>query len=50
MVLADGVPAALRFIEGSRQVVRAPTGSVDLRVVLDSSDLKRTGLEWDAQS
>lgn len=47
MVLADGVPAALRFIEGSRQVLRAPTGEADLRVVLDCSDLKRTGMEWE---
>ncbi len=50
MVLADGVPAALRFIEGSRQVLRAPTGEADLRVVLDCSDLKRTGMEWDSDS
>lgn len=46
MVLTDGVPAALRFIEGSRQVVRELKGSVDLRVVLDCSDLKRSGLAW----
>lgn len=47
MVLTDGVPAALRFIEGSRQVLRAPTSTPDLRIVLDCSDLKRTGMEWE---
>lgn len=46
MLLADGVPAPLRFIAGWKQVVREPKGEFDLRVVLDCSDLQRSGLPW----
>lgn len=46
MLLVDGVPVALRFFEGWKQVVREPKGEFDLRVVLDCSDLARTGLPW----
>lgn len=47
MLLVDGVPSALRFIEGCRQVTREVKTQPDLRVVLDCSDLARTGLEWE---
>lgn len=43
MVLADGVPAGLRHLPGSRQVLNAPKNPYDLSVVLDCSDLQRTG-------
>ncbi len=43
MLLADGVPASLRHLPGSAQVIRQAQGEYDLAVVLDSSDLPRTG-------
>lgn len=43
MVLADGVPPGLRHLEGTRQVKHRAQGNFDLTVVLDSSDLLRTG-------
>lgn len=50
MVLVDGVPQSLRFMEGSRQIVRQPKGSFDLRVVLDCSDLLRTGIPFESEN
>lgn len=43
MALADAVPASLRHLPGSRQVISNPQGDYDLVVVLDCSDLLRTG-------
>jgi len=43
MVLSDGVPASYRFLSGTEQVRLKPDGSFDWVVVLDCSDLKRTG-------
>lgn len=43
MVLMDGVPTSLRHLPGSHQIQRRPQGEYDLAVVLDSSDLPRTG-------
>ena len=43
MVLRDGVPANLRHLRGSGDVRRKATGSWDLSVVVDASDLLRTG-------
>lgn len=43
MVLADGIPPGLRHLEGSRLVKHRAQGNFDLTVVLDSSDLLRTG-------
>lgn len=43
MVLADGVPPSLRHLPGVEQVHRRAKGDFDLVVVLDSSDLERTG-------
>jgi bifunctional oligoribonuclease and PAP phosphatase NrnA len=43
MVLADGVPSSYCHLSGSEQVRPRPTGSFDWIVVLDCSDLKRTG-------
>ncbi len=43
MTLADGVPISFRHLVGSNQVMRRPRGPVDLSVVLDCSDLQRTG-------
>jgi len=45
MVLADGVPHALRFIPGSSKITRSVTdmASCDLVIVVDAADLQRTG-------
>jgi phosphoesterase RecJ-like protein len=43
MVLADPVPPNLRQLPGARLITRKPEGPYDLIVVLDSSDLLRTG-------
>jgi phosphoesterase RecJ-like protein len=43
MVLADGLPRSFRFLKGSDLVQRRIKSEVDLSVVLDCSDLLRTG-------
>ena len=43
MVCADGVPANLRHLEGSQQVLDRPKGDFNAICVVDCSDLKRTG-------
>ncbi len=43
MILPDGVPQPLRFLPGSGQIVRTAAEEADLLVVLDSSDIPRTG-------
>jgi len=43
MVLADGLPRSFRFLKGSNTVHHRSSGEFDLRVVLDCSDLLRTG-------
>jgi bifunctional oligoribonuclease and PAP phosphatase NrnA len=43
MVLADGLPRSFRFLKGSDQVHHRPKTGYDLSVVLDCSDLLRTG-------
>jgi phosphoesterase RecJ-like protein len=43
MVSADGVPAAFRHLAGSDQIVQRAARSHDLTVVVDCSDLDRTG-------
>lgn len=43
MVLADGLPRSFRFLKGSELVHHRIKGEVDLSVVLDCSDLLRTG-------
>ncbi len=45
-IINDGIPANLRQIPGAKEIIRQPEGSADLWVVLDCSDLNRTGLEW----
>jgi phosphoesterase RecJ-like protein len=47
MVLADGVPAALRHLPGSAQIVKTPSGVFDQVVVVDASDLLRVGKALD---
>lgn len=44
MILVDGVPPSMRHLAGHEKIIRQPKGEVDLRVVLDCSDLQRTGL------
>ncbi|MBM3145102.1 MAG: bifunctional oligoribonuclease/PAP phosphatase NrnA [Chloroflexi bacterium] len=43
MVLEDGIPKSFRHLQGSEQVKKKPDGEFDLIVVLDCSDLERTG-------
>jgi bifunctional oligoribonuclease and PAP phosphatase NrnA len=43
MVLTDGVPSSFRHLPGSSEVRKKAEGEVDLKIVLDCSDLKRTG-------
>lgn len=43
MVISDGVPQSLRHLTGSELVRISPSGNFDLTVVVDCSDLPRTG-------
>ncbi len=43
MVLVDGVPSSFRHLFGSDQIGRKKSGEYDLTVVVDCSDLQRTG-------
>jgi bifunctional oligoribonuclease and PAP phosphatase NrnA len=43
MVLADGVPANFRHLKGSDKISHRPHGEHDLSIVVDCSDLQRTG-------
>jgi len=43
MVIEDGVPQALRFLEGTDQIRKKPQGDFDLVITLDCSDLGRIG-------
>lgn len=43
MVLADGLPRHFHYLPGAERIVRKPEKDFDLVVVLDSSDLPRTG-------
>ena len=43
MVLADGLPRSFRFLKGGSAVHHRSSAEIDLSVVLDCSDLLRTG-------
>ena len=43
MALADGVPAALKFLPGSEQIVKTVEGEFDLIITLDCGDQDRVG-------
>jgi len=43
MVLTDGIPKTFRYLPGYDQVKKHPDGAFDLSIVLDCSDLQRTG-------
>ncbi len=43
MVLADGVPASFRHLEGSELIIKAPGGEYDTFITVDCADFKRTG-------
>jgi phosphoesterase RecJ-like protein len=43
MVSSDGVPAALRFLDGTQRIHHRTKGNFDLVCVVDCSDLERTG-------
>ena len=43
MVLADGVPASYRHLEGSQWIVKEPNGEHDTFITVDCADFKRVG-------
>ena len=43
MVLADGVPASYRHLEGSEWIVKEPNGEHDTFITVDCADFKRVG-------
>lgn len=43
MVLADGVPAAFKYLEGSELVQKEVSGEHDTFITVDCADFKRTG-------
>jgi bifunctional oligoribonuclease and PAP phosphatase NrnA len=43
MVLADGLPRSFRFLKGSQAVHHRSSAEIDLSVVVDCSDMLRTG-------
>jgi bifunctional oligoribonuclease and PAP phosphatase NrnA len=47
MVLADGVPASFRHLEGADRIMKKADQPVDLVIALDCSDLKRVGSALD---
>lgn len=48
MVLADGVPASFRHLEGSELIVKEPAGDHDTFITVDCADFKRTGKIFEA--
>jgi phosphoesterase RecJ-like protein len=49
MVLADGVPSTFRHLPGSEQVRKSAQGDLDLTIVVDCADFKRTGKVLDGR-
>lgn len=49
MVSQDGVPTEFCFLNGSKYILRAPTGPVDLVIVVDISDFNRIGIGFDIE-
>ena len=43
MVLADGVPASFKQLPGASQITRKPKAAYAAAIVVDASDLQRTG-------
>ncbi|MBL8090015.1 MAG: bifunctional oligoribonuclease/PAP phosphatase NrnA [Anaerolineales bacterium] len=43
MVLADGVPSAFKFLEGSKLIKKEASGGHDTFITVDCADFKRTG-------
>jgi bifunctional oligoribonuclease and PAP phosphatase NrnA len=43
MVLADGVPSSLKYLEGSKFIEKEPKGNHDTFITVDCADFKRTG-------
>ncbi|NJC97740.1 MAG: hypothetical protein C3F07_11280 [Anaerolineales bacterium] len=43
MVLADGVPASFKHLEGSELIVKEPAGGHDAFITVDCADFKRVG-------
>ncbi len=43
MILADGVPASFKYLEGSKLIEKEPKGNHDTFITVDCADFKRTG-------
>lgn len=43
MILTDGVPGSFKFLEGSEQVKKEPSGGHDTFITVDCADFKRAG-------
>lgn len=43
MILVDGAPGSFKFLEGSEQVKKEPTGGHDVFITVDCADFKRAG-------
>jgi len=43
MVLADGLPASFKYLEGSELIKKEPQGEHDTFITVDCADFKRTG-------
>lgn len=48
MVLADGVGASFRHLEGTEQIRKRPEGTVDTFITVDCADFKRAGKGMEA--
>jgi phosphoesterase RecJ-like protein len=43
MILADGLPASFKYLEGSKYIEKEPKGNHDTFITVDCADFKRTG-------
>ena len=48
MVLADGLPASFRHLEGTEQIRKQPEGTIDTFITVDCADFKRVGKGMEA--
>jgi bifunctional oligoribonuclease and PAP phosphatase NrnA len=48
MVLADGVPASFKHLEGSELIVKEPGGEHDTFITVDCADFKRVGKAFES--
>ena len=49
MVLVDGVPDNFLHLPGKDYIIRAPHSEYDLSIIVDCSDIERTGILFNKQ-